>query len=247
MRRRSFVYAVCALALIGTAVAGTLAVLLRHEPAFYRQAAVPPGAERQKQSKEVLNKFFGLYDNISSKPQWSETFTEEQLNSYFEEDFQRTGPVEKGLPEGFSHPRVAIEPGRLRLAFRYGSAGLSSVVSVELRMWLVEKEPNVVALELRGLHAGLVPVSSQSLLEAVSEAARQLNLDVTWYRHEGNPVAVVRYRDEQTRPGVQLERLELRQGQLYIQGTGEAALPAGRAFPPLAAAFLERRGLRAED
>jgi hypothetical protein len=232
MRRRSFVYAVGALALIGAATAATLAFLLRHEPAFYRQAAIAAGPERKKQSAEVLNKFFGIYDNLSSKPQWSETFTEEQLNSYFEEDFPRT--VEKGLPDGFSHPRVMIEPGVLRLAFRYGQGALTSVVSVELHLWLVEKEPNVIALELRGLHAGLLPVSSQSLLDAISEAARQMELEVTWYRHDGNPVAIVRYREEQARPGVQLERLELRQGQLYIQGTGEG-LPPAQAFTPLAA------------
>ena len=73
--------------------------------------------------------------------------------------------------------------------------------------------------------------------EAISEAARQLNLEVTWYRHDGNPVAIVRYREEQIRPGLQLERLELRQGQLYIQGTGDGAAPAGRPFAPLAAAI----------
>src|SRR5438045_3414330 len=101
MRRRSFLYAVGALALIGTVTTTVLTLLLRHEPDFYRQAAIAAGPERKKQSAEVLNKFFGIYDNITSKPQWSETFTEEQLNSYFEEDFPRT--VERGLPDGFSH------------------------------------------------------------------------------------------------------------------------------------------------
>jgi hypothetical protein len=234
MRRRSLLYAVCALGLISTAAAAALTLLLRHEPAFYRQATLPDGPERKKQSAELINKCADLINNLGSMPHWSETFTEEQLNSYFEEDFLRTCPVDRALPEGFSHPRVVIEPGRLLLAFRYSQGPVTSVVSVELRLWLVEKEPNVVALELQGLHAGLLPISSQSLLEAISEAGRQLNLEVTWYRHEGNPVAVVRYRDEQPHPGVQLERLELRQGQLYIQGTGEAALPA-RVIPPLAA------------
>jgi hypothetical protein len=233
MRRRSLAYAVCALGLIGTAVAGILGLLLRHEPAFYRHASLPAEPEvRKQQSAELRNKLIDFI-NITARPQWSETFTEEQLNSFFEEDFCRTCPVEMALPEGFSHPRVVIEPGRLLLAFRYGQGVLSSVVSVELRLWLVEKEPNVVALEVQALHAGLLPVSSQSLLEAITEAGRQLNLEVTWYRHEGNPVAVVRYRDEQPRPGVQLERLELRQGQLYIQGTGDGV--AALALPVLTA------------
>jgi isocitrate/isopropylmalate dehydrogenase len=64
-----------------------------------------------------------------------------------------------------------------------------------------------VALELQSLHAGALPVAAHSLLERISEAARQNNVDVTWYRHEGHPVALLRFQADQDRPTVKLEHL----------------------------------------
>jgi hypothetical protein len=94
----------------------------------------------------------------------------------------------------------------------------STIVSIDLGVWLAAKEPNVVVLELKGLRAGSLPISAQSLLERISEAARSQALEVTWYRHNGNPVAVLRFQPYQNRPTFQLQRLELGQGTLLITG-----------------------------
>ena len=58
------------------------------------------------------------------------------------------------LPKGFHSPRVAIDGDRLKLGFRYGEGFWSTVVSVELRVWLVADEVNLMAVEVCDLRAG---------------------------------------------------------------------------------------------
>ena len=226
MSRKSFVLGIALLTLLGGAVAGVLALLVLHEPEFYRKIALPPGQERQQHSQEFQAKCFNLYNGMINDRVWQEKFTEAQINSYFDEDFVRSGIEESFLPEGISKPRVSIGPETIRLAFRYGTeAWCSTVVSIDFRVWLCPREANVVALELKGLHAGSLPITAQSLLERVSEVARRKDIEVTWYRLNGNPVALLRFQATQPRPTVRLERLELSEGQIVVGGRSAEAAP----------------------
>src|SRR5207245_7134991 len=153
---------------------------------------------------------------ISDKRQWDAHFTQEQINSYFQEDFLEEHPDDRPLPERISEPRVAIESDKIRVGFRYTTGPWSTVVSIDLRVWLVAKEPNVVALEFEGMHAGALPISSQSLLESASESARRNDIDPTWYRHNGHPVLLLRFQAGRSRPTFQLQQFDLHAGALSI-------------------------------
>jgi hypothetical protein len=153
---------------------------------------------------------------------WEEHFTDAQINSYFDEGFVRSNI---NLPDRISQPRITFGPGTVRLAFRYGSGSwCTTVVSIDFRVWLC-KETNVVALELEALRAGSLPITAQSLLERVSEVVRRQDIEVTWYRHEGNPVALLRFQANQPRPTVRLRRLELKAGELVVGGTSVEPAP----------------------
>jgi hypothetical protein len=218
MHRRSITLTIAIVVLLTGGTGSTLALLLRHEPAFYTRAAIPEGARRTKCSGEFVGEFARLVVGISDKRQWDARFTEEQLNSYFQEDFLKEHPDDQPLPEGISEPRVAMDSDKIRVAFRYGTAPWSTVVSIDLRVWLVTKEPNVVAFEFQGLHAGRLPISSQSLLESASETARRHDIDPTWYRHNGHPVLLLRFQAGRSRPTFQLQQFDLHQGMLSIRG-----------------------------
>jgi hypothetical protein len=233
MRRRRSAWATLGLlGLIVLTAGGSMGAMLRHEPRFYREAEVPAGVQRTKQSSELLQKVMNLFDAAHTPAQWSETITDEQLNSYFAEDPHCVSMMsDRRMPEQFHDPRVVIEPDRMLLAVRYGTGTLSTVISVEVDVWLPANEANVVAIRLRGLKAGMLPWSKQALLEHLTEAARQFNMDVTWHRDQGDPVALLRPRDDGTRPTILLQRLELRQGHILIEGTTEAP-PNARALAP---------------
>jgi hypothetical protein len=224
--RRNFWSASALLLGIVLVAGGTLAALVRHEPAFYRAAEVPPSQERKKLSFELLQKLISLDEDARTKTTWAETITEEELNSHFAEDPFCILFSDRRMPERFHEPRVVIEPEKMTLAVRYGSGTFSTVLSVEVDAWLPAHEVNVIALRLRGLHAGKLPWSTQSLLDHISDGVRQspLNMDVTWCRDRGDPVALLRPRDDIVRPTFLLQRLELCQGYILIEGTTE--LPA---------------------
>jgi hypothetical protein len=226
MSRKSVLLGIALLFLLGGATAAVLALLVLHEPASYHEAALPPGQERQQHSHEFETKCSLLVNGIMNDRQWQEKFTAAQINSYLEEDFVRSGIHDRLLPVGITDPRVSFGPGKVRIAFRYGAqTWCSTVVTIDFGVWLCPKDTNVVALELQGLRAGSLPIAAQSLLDRVSEVARQQDIEVTWYRRDGNPVALLRFQATQPRPTVRLERLELSEGELLVVGRSAEAAP----------------------
>lgn len=222
MRRKSFLFGFAILLLLAGAVAG-LALLAKHEPDFYLQNFPPPGKERKRRSGQFVQDFNQFCQEVHANRVWSGRFDQECINSFFAEHFIESGLDERILPEGISAPRLVFEPERIRLAFRYGKGAFSTVIAIDLRIWLASRAPNVVVLELQSLHAGALPVAAQSLLERISETAGQNNINVTWYRHDGNPVALLRFQADQDRPTIKLEQLALHQGILEIQGRSSDA------------------------
>jgi hypothetical protein len=228
MSRRSFFVAIGIVVLLGGTLGTGLLLLLRYEPTYYSEALPPEGEQRQRQSKEFLTEFSELQSNLNL-PEWSARFTDQQINSFLNETFAQTGLAEKLLPEGITDLRVAFEPEHMRLAFRYRGGLVNTVVSVTLRFWLPRTETNVLAVQLEGFRAGLVPFTAQWLLEHISETARQNGIEVTWYRHEGHPVALVRFQADQARSTLQFKGVQFEQGQVIIHGRsteGRAALPS---------------------
>jgi hypothetical protein len=204
---------------------GVLLVLLHHEPAFYNRAHMPPGKERRDASMQFMARLYEVYDHFKDEgdyakkiKQWNHIFTAEQINCFLAEDFVRGNLGDALERKGISAPRVAIDGDRLRLAFRYGNDWWSTVVSLDLRVWLVPKEINVVALEIVGRRAGAVPISAQFFLDQIMDIGKRHNVDVTLYRHEGNPVALMRFQSDRMKPAAQLRRLELRPGTITICG-----------------------------
>src|SRR5262249_30333323 len=97
-------------------------------------------------------------------------------------------------------------------------------------VWLARGDANVIALELQGMRAGSLPISARSLLERLTEAADRNNIKMTWYRHDGNPVALLRFQSDQPRPSVLVEHLTLGKGHLLVDGRSVAS--SGAVNPP---------------
>jgi hypothetical protein len=239
MRRKSLLLALVILLVLVSGAGAAVALLARHEPAFYRNAAAAPGHQRRKLSNDFLIEFSQLTSAfLSEEPNWMARFDTEQINSYLQEGFLASGLDRQMLPEDVSDPRVTISTDRVRLGFRYGTGRWSTIVSIDLRPWVAKGEANTVVLELLALHAGALPISAQSLLEHMTEALRQSrnNLEVSWYRHDGHPVALLRFTSSQPRTSVLLQGVDLQPDKLVLRGTclngstpatADAAKPAG--------------------
>ncbi len=236
MSRKSFLMAVgIALALVG-GTAAVLVLLIRHEPATYRRASIPAGSVRKEQSEEFYKEFSQLLTALApgAEREWDIHLTDEQVNSYFAEDFKLSHLDDRLLPDGISEPRILFEPGKVCLAFRYGKGLWSSIISIDFNVWLTS-EPNVIALKLVGLQAGSLPIGAQRLLDSLSEMVENNNIQIDWYRHEGQPVALLRFQSSQNETTVQLQDVKVDRGSLIIRGKPVDSSPthaAVMAAPP---------------
>lgn len=232
MSRRSFLVAVGIVCFLACTVSASLLALLHYEPGHYRRAAIPSLERRGALAKEFwteFSEFVSAVNNPKNEP-WYASFTDEQINSALEGKFM-TGDT--ALPEGILAPRIVFQQDRLLFAFRYRSRLVNTVVSIATRIWLPQVENNVVAVQLEGFRAGALPFRAQWLLEQFSEAARPHGIEVNWYRHEGNPVALLRFQADLARPTLQLTAIQLEQGRITIHGRA-AAERAALPFPVLA-------------
>jgi hypothetical protein len=234
MSRRSYLLAVgIALALVGCTSAA-LFLLIRHEPAAFQRAVLPPGEERARLSYEFKSNFSQLTTSwlSESEPEWDVRLTDDQVNSYFSEDFKKSRLDEHLLPENISEPRILFEPGKVRLAFRYGKGLWSTMISIDFRVWLPPRETNVVALQILGLQAGSLPIGAQTVLDSLETTLENNGIQVNWYRYEEHPVALLRFQSEPRDTGPKLTVLQVNQGNIVIRGkhiesgpTRSAALP----------------------
>ncbi|VTS08354.1 hypothetical protein [Tuwongella immobilis] len=231
MRRKGFWLTLGMLSFLAAGVVGILLVMLRREPAHYSLLEIEDSPVRKKNSVEFQTHFFDLMNSITNNDShWSAEFTAEQMNSYFQEDFIRSNAFESMLPDGVHSPRIGINADCVRLAFRYNSSLGTTVVSLEMKCWLVANETNLLAVELLALRAGHLPLPTQTLLDTITEAAHQMNIDVKWYRHNGHPVGLMRFQADQLRPTEQLQRLHIENGKITIAGRSllNGAIPPTR-------------------
>jgi hypothetical protein len=240
MSRRSICLALGFLLVFTVGGAAGVVMLVRHEPARYARPPMPEEpAARQVKSREFVEQFVALMNAIRGDRVWEEQFTDEQINSYLEDEFIRSGMERQLLPEGFTRPRVVFGDDRIQLAFRYSSGGWSTVISIDLRVWVPGCEPNVVALELESFHAGALPISAQSLLDRVGEVGRLNGIDIAWYRTNGHPVALLRFGTDQPRTTVLLDTVKLQSGSLAVKGHAIESTSQPRVMLPPSEAGLQ--------
>ena len=231
MKRRKLILSGLMLAGFVLMLLGIIAFLLKKPPGFYAAGNFTPGEDREKMSRDFMAIFSEFRSSmVNDDPHWVVSFSSDQINAFFQEDFVRAGSDEN-LPPGFHEPRVQIENGRLRLGVRYGTGTSSTILSLELKMWLVSGETNMLAMEIVGLRAGMMPLSTSTLLDYITAMARRENIEVTWYRHEGHPVAIMRFLADQTRPTFQFVRVELKDQELVLEGRSTQPAAPGAVKP----------------
>jgi hypothetical protein len=106
-------------------------------------------------------------------------------------------------------------PGRL-LAGAEMEGAVSAVVSVELDVRLTET--NVLAVRIEKLRVGDVPWALDQIIDDVVAAARDWGIRVEQTQSDGDPVLLLTMPAEFDKRKVLLERLELREGKVYLSG-----------------------------
>jgi hypothetical protein len=195
-------------------------------PEFYAQAIKSDPVAQRKANDEMLQRAANLANDVRKRGQWQATFTAEQINGWLAVDLPRNYP--EVLDADVKEPRVAIEPKRATVAALYQGSGREAVLSVNVDVYL--SEANTIAVRLLSARIGKLPVPLAQVLEAVKNFATESQLEIRWAQADGDPVALIPIPptyDENDKQMV-LERLELRDGAVFVSGRTE---PAGESTP----------------
>jgi len=219
MLKKKFVLSLLILLGAGLLVVGVLGVLLKQDPTFYeREIAYGATKDDQVLAISMLSRASNLQDAVFHSNEWGETFTAEEINAVLRENLTRRNDLTSKTLGELNDPRVAIIGDQFRIGFRYGEGFWSTVISVELRLWLVKDEPNTIAIEVVGLNAGALPLNKQWPLEQLSEAARSQHAEIKWYRHKGNPVGLCRLFVDRPQRDARVAGLKIADGCITIYG-----------------------------
>ena len=193
--------------------------LSQHVPQFYCQALeIDPAAQRQA-AERMDRRAMELASNLQKSGHWQMVFTAEEINGWLAVVLPKKFP--QTLPAAMADPRVAIEPGGITLACRYGQGSLQSVLSLKIEPYMAS--PDVLALGIHKPRAGLLPIPLGDMVANVAKAVKDADLDVQRRQSGGDPVLQIGLRPlhGSNRKSVRIEILQLRQGELYIEGTTE--------------------------
>ena len=198
-----------------------LYLALRHEPAWYAQAVV--AADRQaeeKASDEMLQRAAELTSALETRGQWKIAFTAAQINGWMAVDMPKNHP--DLLPDSLSEPRVSIEPDGVTLACRAAQSGLSTVVSLKVDVYLADD--NKIAVRIRKARAGSLPWSLGKVVDGITNAARESDVNMTWRQVDGDPVALIKIPSKKGPGGreIRITTLQLEEGRIVVGGTTSA-------------------------
>ncbi|QEL21124.1 hypothetical protein [Limnoglobus roseus] len=220
MRRRfrSFVLTAGLLTLLLGVVGSVLGSVLKQEPTFYQKLSDLPEWDNGERASGLMTRVQDLKNDVRSKADWAGKFHGDDVNAFCQENLCEGTSYANLLPKGFHSPRVVVEGDHIKLGLRYGHGFWSTVIWIELKAWLVKNDTNVIAVELCGFKAGGLSIGCQTLLDTLSEAAHDSNIEVSWYRHDGNPVGLFRFYADQLRPTTQIHTFKIEEGAITVAG-----------------------------
>jgi hypothetical protein len=199
-------------------------------PEFYREAISVAPQDQHPARDAFVAQATALAGDLHGEGRWQSLFTVEQINGWLALELAENYP--DLMPGELHDPRISISDNEATIGCRYGSGELATVLSLTFDAYL--QEPNVVALRIRHARAGALPVPLAQVLDSISHAARELNLQLEWRKSHGDPVALVTLpqpRDGQD-ANLRVETLELRQGELFIAGTTDGEQPDASPIVP---------------
>lgn len=167
-----------------------LLVLLSWTPQFYAEAEQAAGPEREQDAKQFLNRASQLANDVRHQERWEAVFTEEQINAWLAEEYaelaSRYATVESA---GLEAPRVSLGTGEVLVGITRRGRLLSLVVWAQAQIWVAE--PGIVAVRVRELRVGALPLPINQIRELAETVAQRGRATIEWRQMEGDPVALV--------------------------------------------------------
>jgi len=214
--KRSWWISLLVLLLLMGIVGGAGYAVLSHQPAFYLEAQVPSGPARVQASRDFEQHVIDLITAAQYNKEWKFSCTSDEINSYFVEDFLKD--KSKLLPHYVHDLRLQFVNDEIKLGFQYGKGQITSVISLHLKVWLAQRDPNTLVIEVISLNAGAMPIAIKAFHEEIAEQLRSQNIKALWYRKDGHPTVVLKFQADRREASFHFKHLEISQGRFYLEG-----------------------------
>ncbi len=197
----------------------------QHVPQFYEQSLqteISP-LEQAKRGDEFEREVLELHNDTARVGRWQAIFSDQEINAWLAVDLVQNHP--RALPSDLVDPRVKITVDQVQVGCRYKGDPLEMVVSLEADAYLTDK-PNQLAVRIRGVRAGVIPLPLKQFMDRITDVARGNGIQMLWAQQDGDPVALFQIPSSHKQfPGRELhiETLELRDGELCLAGRTERA------------------------
>jgi len=194
---------------------------LQQVPEFYSQALAQPAPEPAKAAYKFEQQVLELRNDVHREGDWQATFTAEEINGWLASDLPVKFP--RALPSNVSDPRVAITPEMIQIACKYSDARFNSVVSIGAQPKMTA-DPNVIAIRIKQVRAGALPVPLANFLEQISAHTAKAGVPLRWGEENGDPVAYITLPMNQPEfqgKTLRVEVVELKEGALVVSGKTE--------------------------
>lgn len=190
----------------------------KFEPSFYQTALRLPEPQARQLSDKLLERLGAISGSVQRTGPWQALVSSDEVNGWLATDFAEN--LADALPQGMSEPRVQIDRDRVRLGCRYGRGWSATVVHLEVEPFQVSKE--AVGLRIHAVRAGALPAPLGSLLEGITDAARNAGWSLAWEQSGACPTAIL-HTDLRRRDGrcQRIEAVSLVDGKLYLAGCTE--------------------------
>lgn len=222
------------LLVVGLAAAWWAVEQTQHVPEFYARATESQSAGVVPTNRSLTAEVEQLQVDAEKMGSWHATFGDDEINAWLTEELPKKFP--QLLAKGASDPRIIIENDRVLAAVRYKNRRIDTVISCELEVELTE-EPNMLALRVKHLKAGALPLPLSNFLKGISKEAGKGDVDVRWDVTEAGPIALVTVPSEHPRyvsNPVIVESVQLVDGALILSGhTGPLALESYQPMGPV--------------
>lgn len=197
-------------------IVGLLAVYLalRHEPRWYGEAVAKA---EEKASDQMLRRAADLTSALETKGGWKIAFTAKEINGWLAIDVPQNHP--HLLPDILSNPRVIIEPDGVTMACRARHAGISTVVSLKVDVYLAEE--NLIAVRIRKARAGSLPWSLGKVVDGITKSAARGDVRLSWRQIDGDPLALIKIPKTQGsgHRQIRVTTLRLEEGKIIVGGS----------------------------
>jgi len=222
--RKTFVGAFVGLATL-LVVSG---VLLKYEPAVYRQLAVPGGdlagaggsvgggEDVEALSRRAVTKAAAWHASISRPGGWETALTSDEVNAWLAIDLPQNHSG--WLPKGVTQPRIAFLPQHAALGARVGFGPFTAVASLDFEILL--RDVNHLAVVLDQAHLGAIPLPRAPILRELSRRISRLGMVTDLRRLDGRLVLMVYIPSTHDAGATSywLESLAINAGELLVAG-----------------------------